>query len=294
MNSDSGGKARAGGIKSWLVTSVMGLVLAGAMLTGSQSVSAQVLVFDRGLPTANLNNAAGVNRSNFLWADIEDPPDTPFLPGDDFTLAPGNGYTLTTIRVWSTNSVGLSLRGGPAGGPITVLSNTYTATPTTYSNLQTYERAAGGFLPLFQLDFTVNVSLAGGVTYQYFLDGPAVAVPPPPDMEGAFLHASNAPLSGSTQQGADGVLLWYDPVANTVLTWNPVTGAGTYCGGACAGAADKVSDNNVQVFAIVLAGGGGGGLGGTGPSIPTMSEYGLITLALLLAGGGFLALRRRG
>ncbi len=184
MNHETGVPTRGitRGIKSWAVMGLMGFMLAGAALVGSQSASAQVLVFDRGLPTANLNNAAGVNRSNFLWADIETLPDTPFLPGDDFTLAAGT-YTLTTIRVWTTTNVGLSLRGGPAGSPSTLLSNTFTATPVTYSNLQTYERAAGGFIPLFQVDFTVNIALSGGTTFQFFVDGPAVPVLPAGDQK---------------------------------------------------------------------------------------------------------------
>jgi IPTL-CTERM motif len=290
MNNDLGAQdVRTGGFKRWLVAGLLSFTMAGAFLTASQSASAQVMVFDRGLPTANLNIAAGANRSNFLWADIETLPDTPFLPGDDFTL-PAGSYTLTTIRVWTTTNVGLSLRGGPAGSPSTLLSNTFTATPVTYSNLQTYERTGGGFLPLFQVDFTVNIAAVGGVTYQFFVDGPAVPVLPAGDQEGVFLHASNAPLSGSTQQGANGILLWLDN-ANTVETWNALTGAGTYCGGACTGAADKVSDINVQVFGFV---GAGAGAPGTATAVPTLSESTLIALALMMAGGGFLALRRRG
>jgi hypothetical protein len=238
------------------------------------------------LPTTNLNNAAAANRSNFAWSDIETLPETPWLPGDDFTL-PGVGlYTITTIRVWSTNNVGLSLRGGVAGGPITVQSAVFTATPVTYANLQTYERFAGGFLPLFQVDFTVNIPLNGGVTYQFFLDGPATPTPPPGDNVGVTLHASNAPLSGSTQTGANGILLF---LANngTVTTWNALTGAGTYCPG-CVGA-DKVSDSNVQVFALTGAVGPGAGT----RVVPAMSGPGLAGMALLLAGAGFYAMRRR-
>jgi exosortase sorting signal-containing protein len=260
-----------------------GIAVACALLAGSQLAQAQVLVFDRGLPTANLNNAAGANKSNVAWADQETLPETPWRPGDDFTLAGVTPYTITTIRVWSLSSVGLVLRGGRAGSPIGVLSNSYTATPVTYSNLETYQSTAGPFLPLFQIDFAVNIPLNGGVPFQYFLDGPPNPVLPAGDNVSPTLHASNAPLSGSPQQGADGIMLFLDNT-NTVLTWNALTGAGTYCPG-CVGS-DKVSDGNVQVFAVPFA------LGASG--IPTMSEYGLIVLALMLGGGGFIALRRRG
>jgi hypothetical protein len=264
------------------VLSICALVVA---LAGSQSAAAvPVLVFDRGLPTANLNNSAAANRSNFAWADVETLPETPWLPGDDFTLAPGT-YTITTIRVWTTTNVGLSLRGGAAGGPITLQSTTYTSTPVTYSNGDQYEKAGGGFLPIFQIDFTVNIPLNGGTTFQYFVDGPPTAVAPAGDQEGIFVLASNAPLSGSTQQGADGILLFLDNTG-TVTTWNAATGAGTYCPG-CIGA-DKVSDSNVQVFAFAAAGAAGA------QAVPAISGPGLIGLALLLAGVGAFALRRRG
>jgi hypothetical protein len=255
--------------------------LAFALLAGAQLATA-ALVFDRGLPTANLNNAAGASRSNFAWADIETLPETPWLPGDDFTL-PGVGpITVNRIRVWSTTNAGLSLRGGIAGSPITLVSTTFTATPVTYANGQTYERAGGGFLPLFQIDFLVNIPLNGGDTYQYFLDGPPVAEIAPGDFHGAFLSSSNGPLSGSTQTGADGILLFLDN-GGAVLTWDAATGAGTYCPG-CIGA-DKVSDGNVQVFAGVA--------GAPGATVPTMSEHGLALMALLMAAAGAYAVNRR-
>ncbi|QJR11028.1 hypothetical protein DSM104443_02099 [Usitatibacter rugosus] len=262
------------------------LLLAVSLLAGSLAASAQVMIVDRGLPNANLNNAAAANRSNFAWADIETLPVTPFLPGDSFTLPAGGPFAVSTIRVWSLSSVGLSLRGGIAGGPIAVVSNTYTATPVTYANAQTYERSiVGGFLPLFQIDFTVNLPLAGGTNYQYFLDGPATPTLPAGDQVGVFLHASNAALSGSPQQGSDGILLFLDN-AGTVLTWNAATGAGTYCPG-CIGA-DKVSDGNVQVFAFA-----GVGAPGTTP-VPTLSTPALALLTLLFAGAAFVVMRRRG
>jgi hypothetical protein len=147
-----------------------------------------------------------------------------------------------TIRVWSTENSGLDLRGGVAGGPIAVLPNTYTATPTTYLNGQTYQTTAGSFLPLYQIDFAVNIPLNGGVAYQYFLDGPPTASGA--DFSGVHLHASNAALSGSTQTGSNDTFLFLGN-DGTVYTWNTLTGAGDYCG--CAGW-NKTSDGNVQVF----------------------------------------------
>ena len=258
------------------VRRLLGFVLAGAFFVGSQHAVAQALVFDRGLPTANLNNAAGANQSNVEWADIETPPETPWLPGDDFKLSGSGSYTITKIRVWSTENTGLSLRGGVAGGAIGVISNTYTATPVTYINSQTYQTSAGAFLPLYQLDFSVSIPLNGGVTYQYFLNGPAT--PSGTDFQGVHLHASNAALSGSTQTGADDTLLFLGN-DGTVYTWNSATGAGTYCP-ECVGW-NKTSDGNVQVFASVPQ-------SPPAVSAPAVSGPGLAGLTLLVAGVGLL------
>ena len=234
--------------KRWAATRLLGFVLGGALLAGSHLAAAQVLVFDRGLPTENLNNAAGANKSNVEWADIETLPVTPWLPGDDFTLAGTGSYVVTTIRVWSTDADGLILRGGVAGEPMGVIADTYTASPVTYVNSEGYQTSAGDFLQLYQIDFTVDIPLNGGITYQYFLDGPATASGP--DFRGIRLHASNAALSGSTQMGADDTFLFLGN-EGTVYTWNTLTGDGTYCPG-CVGW-DKTSDGNVQVFAQPVA-----------------------------------------
>ena len=273
-----------GKIKRWAIANLTGIAIAGALVAESQSVVAQVLVFDRGLPTANLNNAAGASQSNVLWADAETPPTTPYLSGDDFTLPGSSPFIINTIRVWSTENTGLTLRGGVAGGTIGLLSSSFTATAVTYANSETYQTLAGGFLPLYQIDFAVNIPLNGGVPYQFFLGGPAVASGAT-DFRGPRLHASNAALSGSTQTGADGTFLF---LANdgTAQTWNSLDGTGTYCApGTCPGW-NKVSDGNVQVFASVPQ---------VSPitQVPTMSGAGLAGLALALAGAGAFVARRR-
>jgi hypothetical protein len=221
----------------------MNVLLGGAFLAASHVAAADVLAFDRGLPIENLNNAAGTDRSNVEWSDVETPPETPWLPGDDFTLAGNGAYHVTKIRVWSTDSSELRLWGGAAGTPIGVVSTAYTATPVTYADSQDYQIAAGDFLQLYQIDFSVDLPLSGGVKYQYFLDGPAT--PSGPDFMGVHAHASNAALSGSPQMGADDTFLFLGN-DGTVYTWNTLTGEGTYCPG-CVGW-NKTSDANVQVF----------------------------------------------
>lgn len=276
----------AGRIKRWATTHLKGIGLAAALIAVSQSVSAQVLVFDRGLPTTNLNNSAGANQSNVIWSDVETPPVTPYLPGDDFML-PGSGpYVVNKIRVWSTDNTGLSLRGGLTGGTIGLLSSTFTATSVTYANSQSYQATAGAFLPLYQIDFTVSIPLNGGVSYQFFLGGPAVTAGGN-DFRGARLHASNAALSGSTQTGSNGTFLF---LANdgTARTWNSQTGTGTLCTPNPCPGWDKVSDGNVQVFAAAPQ------VSSPVTQVPTMSGAALAGLALLLAGVGSFVARRRG
>ena len=73
-------------------------------------------------------------------------------------------------------------------------------------------------------------------TFQFFLDGPIEA-----SVDGyrnAFLHASNAALSGSLQEGADDILLWFAPDDNVYGWYSDFPGVW-----------DKRSDFNVQVFA---------------------------------------------
>ena len=187
--------------------------------------------------------------------------------------------------MWSTDNAGLSLLGGVAGGSIGLLSTTFTATPVTYANSQSYQTGSGAFLTLYQIDFTVNIPLNGGVSYQFFLGGPAVSAGGN-DFRGARLHASNAALSGSTQAGSNGIFLF---LANngTAQTWDSQTGAGTYCAPTLCSGWNKVSDGNVQVFAapaqVVLA----------TQLVPTLSGAGLAGLALLIVGAGFLTVRRR-
>ena len=84
---------------------------------------------------------------------------------------------------------------------------------------------------MYRVDFTVDMNITGGQKYNFFLDG---LYPPGPYTP--FLHASNAALSGSTQQGADGLMLYLDKTTGLVTIWD------SYGNGW-----DKSSDFNVQV-----------------------------------------------
>ncbi|MBK6722144.1 MAG: hypothetical protein IPG58_02350 [Acidobacteria bacterium] len=73
-------------------------VLLVAMVTAG-SLFGQSLVFDRGLPTANLNNAAGANRSNVAWAFDGD-----YITGDDFSFGTVGEKWLITKNPWMEHS----------------------------------------------------------------------------------------------------------------------------------------------------------------------------------------------
>ena len=218
-------------------------------LAVTMSANAALLV-DRGLPTANLNNSAGTSQANVAWADSE-PTTTAssfYLPGDDFTLAGSGANQVSDIRVWTTDTtLGLSLLGGVAGSTISTISSSYTATPVTYANGDGYQHSSGVFSQIYQLDFSVNLALNGGQTFQFFLNGPASAYPSGGYVN-SFLLASNAGLSGSTQQGANGEFLYLAP-DGTVETWYSGTGGGTSGWGP---GWNKNTDANVQVFGTAI------------------------------------------
>lgn len=238
-----------------LVLLVVAVVAVSFLVVNVRQASANTLLVDRGLPTANLNSSAGANQSNVSWADAESSP-TPsqyWLPGDDFTLS--SNSNVTDIRVWIVGAgdtapgslpAGLSLLGGYNNGTISTISSSYTDSLVTYANGQSYQGNSGDYWNIYQVDFTVNLSLSAGQTYDFFVNQPYVSGGGG-NYYNAFLHASNAALSGSTQDGADGQFLWLDVngTVQSVCTWDSGTGGGT-CGFGAGW--DKNSDANVQVF----------------------------------------------
>lgn len=258
-------KMPMGGLRHWATTHLSGFALATALLFAPQLAAAQTMVFDRGLPTENLNGEAGSDRSNVLWNSATKPT---WLIGDDFTLPGTEAYVVKTIRVWAmgennenlTQSDNLSLLGGPTGGTIETLSTTYTATPATYTDGNSYQGNSGEYRDFYQIDFTVNIPLNGDEEFQFFV-GPA----------GTFVHASNKATSGSTQDGADDQFLRVSPDGSEIDEMETTS---------------PVSDINVQVFAQTQE-------EGTVASIPTMSNLGLAGMALMLAGAGLFFMRGR-
>jgi hypothetical protein len=186
------------------------LIITGVLIVGGGIASASTLLFDRGLPTANLNNDALANRSNVLWADWEttNPPSEYWVPGDNVILSGSGMYHIDTVRLWTT-TVDTGAFALLAGSDLSNAGtfSTYTVTPVTYTGGENYQTSSGSFIDIYQLDFEINEDVMAGTEYYFFLDGPWTD-----NGDGGYvnpyLHASNAALSGSTQEGADDYFQW--------------------------------------------------------------------------------------
>ena len=222
------------------------------LLAFASLASAHDLLFDRGLPDKNLNLEADEKRSNVVWgADDEDYFHLvgDYLVGDDFRLPGKHSYKVTTIRVWTvlpfdpdgTPPADLELWGGPDDDPTLIkkIDIDFQATPAAYPNAEpVYEGYEGGLYNLFQVDFTVDLSIEGGELYDFFLASKPKTSDPSP-----YLHASNKKRSGTKQERADDLILFFDTDADKIFAY-----ATSEPLGSSDPAWDKDSDVNVQVF----------------------------------------------
>jgi hypothetical protein len=203
-------------------------------LAAAMSASAALLV-DRGLPTDNLNNAAGADRSNVAWAFTQYTSSDYWLVGDTFQNTSSQTWSINSIRLWTVGQTDTAiLRGGIDGSTIGVISDATYADPSS----SLYQGSSGSYIAMHQIDFAVNITLAPGQVYDFFLDGSGseagIVVP--------FVHASNAALSGSPQNGADNLMLYAEVVNGSVVQGS--VGQWSSLGDGW----DKASDVNVQVF----------------------------------------------
>ena len=223
-----------------------------------------VLTVDRGLPLSNLNNASGSVRSNVRWSG-----DNQGFIGDDFTIgAAGEHWVIDSIRTWAvpgSNAARLSdsyqdvrLYLSTSSGDLTPVATVQLAEGSdevSNPNIRVSEATRDGALlyddfgtslRIWQIDFTnLNVAVRGGSKTRFGVWGMGRPVP---GQDGKttymwFNHGSNAALSGTRQDGADGMMLIFD-------------GAGRADGTLRAEDKDwdKPSDINVQVFAHRVGG----------------------------------------
>lgn len=235
---------------------------------GGLAVASPILV-DRGLPTANLNNAAGVNRSNVAWALNPPAGSVPgnWVVGDSFTNSSSQTWNIDRISMWTIlNPTTTQLWGGLGGGAISSLAAGVISSPVFYADASTYQGTSGTFREMRQLDFAVNIMLAAGATYEFYLDGTGSGF----TVNGnPFAHASNAALSGSTQDGSDNLMLGGQIVGGAFDTTTRFSWTSQ-----APGVWDKTSDLNVQVF---------------GNAVPEPTTFALAGLAL----AGLVIARRR-
>ena len=223
--------------KASVVTAVLALLCVGV------TANAGVLLVDRGLPTANLNNAAGANRSNVAWAFAAyTSPITGWLAILSRTQARRLGQSAVFgCGRWAKPTLrffGVEL-------PDQLLASCRRMLLMRIQ-VRACTKAVQAMITMHQIDFAVNITLGAGQIYQFFLDGSGSASAGQ-DTSVPFVHASNAALSGSPQDGADNLMLYANVVGGVV---DPDS-IGTWSSSDPGRGWDKASDVNVRVYGQV-------------------------------------------
>jgi hypothetical protein len=232
------------------------------VLMGVQAfASDSVLVVNRGLPQYNLNNGSGKARSNVRWGV----PDQGFV-GDEITVgAAGEKWVIDSIRTWAVPGTAGHIPDNLAdfyedvrfyfGGsdsdltPISSARLTQGSSETSNSHVRISDATQAGVpsyddfgtnLRIWQVEFgNLNLTVDGGVKYRFGVWGMGRSIPGTEDKTYTWYnHASNATLSGSQQDGANGVMLLFDAAGHSSGVFNS-EGNGW----------DKTGNINVQVFA---------------------------------------------
>lgn len=252
--------------------SILGMIGVGCLLLAS-TAHADPLVVDRGLPTANLNNAAGANRSNVSWA-----VGGGYFIGDTFTLSgtAATTYTISDIQTWVVARDGAPLSatlftGIGATADLTAASSTPTFTLVTYADGSSYQAPSGAFRSIYQVDFSgLNIVAAGGTTISFGVDGIQA-----PGGYSFFNLASNAALSGSPQASADNVMSYYYHDGAGADYYGPLDSNGN--------GFDKSSDINVRVFASAT----------TASAVPEAATWAMMLVGFGVVGFGMRRQVRR-
>jgi hypothetical protein len=211
---------------------------------------ADVTLFDRGLPTSNLNGT-GANRSNVAWGD---PGPGVASMGDNFSLSVDS--LVDTVTVWVTDSsatpppanayqLWLGTDATPGAGStasVSVVATSTSVTSVTYAGGSTYQNQSGGFQSLYAVVFSLGNTLETAGTYAFGVSGQ-------PGGSGSvtpILSASNGPLSGSTQEGDDGLIYGFTAAGQMA------SAAGYPFDTNTPGVWDKSSDINVVVAGLAV------------------------------------------
>lgn len=243
-----------------IATVVFTIAAAGVVLESSTGPAHGALLFSRGLPAENLNSSGG-DRSNIRW---DTGANNQGFYGDDFTIGTaGETYALDKIRTWIVPGLSIGdpgnlgewfesvtlFTGDGSGSDISPVATTdnfindsnVTFTQVTYPDGANYNNF-GEEVNIWQVDFNnLNWEIAGGEEYRFGVRGVGRQVPGQDFFYPAYIHGSNAALSGSPQEGADDRFLEFDDLG-TFLGTVDTLGNGW----------DKSSDINVQIFGKVV------------------------------------------
>jgi hypothetical protein len=224
--------------------SIAALIALIALAVAPVAYADPVTLVDRGLPGANLNNAAGADRSNGMWLTGMYTATDYWLIGDTFTNTSSSTWNITTITLWTIGSFSTASVWGGTDTEIGLASTGYTATAAHYPGGEDYQGGFGEYYSLTRLDFAVDITLGAGQTYNFFLNGTGNGTYGIP-----FVSASNAGLSGTPQEGADNSYL-YGHIVNGI--WVP---GDQFSWDSNGHGWDKSSDVNVIVTGTVPDGG---------------------------------------
>ena len=171
-----------------------------------------------------------------------DPADY-WLVGDTFQNNSSSTWYIDGISLWTVGSSATETLWGGIGSSVGVVAPSGVKSLATYADTSTYQGYSNNYSAMYRVDFSVNITLAPGQTYNFFLDGNGGSNVVP------FAHASNAALSGSTQQGSDDQMLYGRIVGGLYVPAD--AGSWTSLGDGW----DKASDVNVLVTGTVPDGG---------------------------------------
>jgi hypothetical protein len=214
------------------------LRVGAVLLIASASGFADQILFERDLPSNNINGPSGIGRSNYApvvqgTTGLPDPNNVPFILGDDFSLSGTGGFLVNTLTLYvvlqnpgdslTQEISGLTLYGGADSGTIGVLSSLPTFTRVQYNGTTDYQSTASPttFTSIYAVTFTnLNWSVVGGVDYDFALGATMIG------NNTLAISASNMATSGGVQDpnplgGTDGSYIEFFGGTPPTLSYAP-------------------------------------------------------------------------